>query len=153
MGAAYFYHLTRSGPDSVLQSLLGKSVQAGWRIAVRGTDLEVLRRIDELLWLRPEDGFLAHGLAGGDYDADQPILLTTAPDLPNGAECVMSIGGAEVSADEVKALTRVCILFDGQDGAALQTARGQWKALTTAGCQAQYWSEDSGSWEKKAESG
>ena len=32
-------------------------------------------------------------------------------------------------------------------------ARGQWKALTGAGCAAEYWSEESGRWEKKAESG
>ena len=59
--------------------------------------------------------------------------------------------GAEVSADEVQRLERVCVLFDGNDMAALDRARGQWKALTEAGCSAQYWSEESGSWEKKAE--
>jgi DNA polymerase-3 subunit chi len=48
-------------------------------------------------------------------------------------------------------MARVCILFDGNDDAALDTARGQWKALTRAGCSAQYWSEESGRWEKKAE--
>ena len=40
---------------------------------------------------------------------------------------------------------------DGNDPAALDIARGQWKALTDAGCAAQYWSEESGRWEKKAE--
>ena len=30
-------------------------------------------------------------------------------------------------------------------------ARVQWKTLTDAGCSAQYWSEESGRWEKKAE--
>jgi DNA polymerase-3 subunit chi len=34
----------------------------------------------------------------------------------------------------------------------VQAARVQWKALTGAGCAAQYWSEESGNWEKKAES-
>jgi len=56
-----------------------------------------------------------------------------------------------VSAEEVQALERVCILFDGRDEAALQAARSQWKALTAAGCAAQYWSEESGRWQKKAE--
>jgi DNA polymerase-3 subunit chi len=44
----------------------------------------------------------------------------------------------------------VCILFDGLDGEALSHARGQWKALTDAGCAARYWSEESGKWEEKA---
>jgi DNA polymerase-3 subunit chi len=48
-------------------------------------------------------------------------------------------------------MERVCILFDGNDDAAVQVARGQWKALTGAGCAAQYWSEAGGRWEKKAE--
>ena len=58
---------------------------------------------------------------------------------------------ADVKADEVAALDRVCILFDGLDEIALNKARGQWKALKDAGASAQYWSEESGNWEKKAE--
>ena len=63
----------------------------------------------------------------------------------------MSVHGAEVSATEIAALERVCILFDGNDPEALDHARGQWKALKAAGASAQYWSEESGRWEKKAE--
>jgi len=64
---------------------------------------------------------------------------------------VMSVHGAEVSAEEVGVLDRVCILFDGMDEAAVAHARTQWKALKDAGASAQYWSEESGRWEKKAE--
>lgn len=65
----------------------------------------------------------------------------------------MCVGGADVTEAEVKALERVCILFDGHDAAALNHARGQWKALTDAGCAAQYWAQDEGRWTKKAEKG
>ncbi|PIV75319.1 MAG: DNA polymerase III subunit chi [Rhodobacteraceae bacterium CG17_big_fil_post_rev_8_21_14_2_50_65_11] len=153
MGAAYFYHLTRSSAEATLRSLLGKSRQAGWRVVVRGRSEGMLDRLDEGLWLRPEDGFLPHGRAGGPHDADQPVLLTVGAGVPNGATCLMSVEGAEVSPDEVTAMDRVCILFDGADEVALVHARGQWKALTGAGCAAQYWSEAGGTWEKKAESG
>jgi DNA polymerase-3 subunit chi len=51
----------------------------------------------------------------------------------------------------VQRLERVCVLFDGNDPSAVETARGQWRNLTGAGCSAQYWSEESGRWEKKAE--
>ena len=84
-------------------------------------------------------------------DADQPVLLTVSPDAANAPNCVMSVHGADVAADEVAALDRVCVLFDGNDEAALNHARGQWKALKEAGASAQYWSEESGRWEKKAE--
>ena len=62
----------------------------------------------------------------------------------------MAIDGAEVGADEVQALQRVCILFDGHDDTAVAHARSQWKALTGAGCGAQYWAQEDGRWQKKA---
>ena len=48
---------------------------------------------------------------------------------------------------------RVSVIFDGNDPEAVNQARAQWKALTDAGCAAQYWSEESERWEKKAERG
>ncbi len=151
MGAAYFYHLTQRPLEVTLPTLLEKSRAAGWRVVVRGTSDDRMRWLDERLWLQGDESFLPHGVAGGGFDADQPVLLTCAADLPNQAVCLMSVDGAEVSADEVSTLERVCVLFDGNDGTALQRARDQWKALTTAGVSAQYWSEESGRWEKKAE--
>lgn len=151
MGAAYFYHLTRVPMEATLPMLLDRALKAGWRVAVRGTTDARLDWLDEKLWLL--EGFLPHGRAGGEYDADQPVLLTTATAAPNGAACVMAIDGAAVTAEEVGALERVCILFDGNDPAAVDGARDQWRALTSAGCAAQYWSQDGGRWEKKAEAG
>ncbi len=151
MGAAYFYHLTQRPLEATLPVLLEKSLAAGWRVAVRGVDPGRMEWLDQKLWLGPEDGFLPHGLAGGAHDARQPVLLTVGEPLANTPACLMSVDGAEVSAEETARLDRVCILFDGQDAQAVDRARGQWKALTGAGCAAQYWSEESGRWEKKAE--
>ncbi len=151
MGAAFFYHVTRRPLEVTLADLLGKSLQRGWRVAVRGGDAARLDWLDEKLWLGPEEGFLPHGRAGGPQDADQPILLTTETAAPNDPAVLMVLDGAGVAPDEVARLERVCILFDGQDSRAVEAARGQWRTLTQAGCAAQYWSEDSGRWEKKAE--
>ncbi|MGX9353874.1 DNA polymerase III subunit chi [Roseobacteraceae bacterium S113] len=151
MGAAYFYHLTQRPLEATLPVLLEKSLQAGWRVAVRGRDAARLDWLDEKLWLGADEGFLPHGRAGGGHDAHQPILLTTEAQAPNGATCVMAIDGAMIAPEEVGALERACILFDGNDPDAVQAARVQWKTLTGAGVSAQYWSEESGRWEKKAE--
>lgn len=151
MGAAFFYHLTRRPLEGTLPVLLGKALAAGWTVAVRGTDPARMAWLDEKLWLGADDGFLPHGLAGGPHDADQPVLLTCSPEAANAPQCVMAVDGAEVAPQEVAGLQRVCILFDGHDAAAVSHARVQWKALTDAGCPAQYWSEESGRWEKKAE--
>ncbi|KIN64879.1 DNA polymerase III subunit chi [Sulfitobacter noctilucicola] len=150
MGAAYFYHLTRRPLVETLRMLLGKSLENDWRVAVRGTNAGGLQQLDQALWLGPEAEFLPHGIADGEHDADQPVLLTTA-EAANRPNCLMSVHGAAVTAEEVGAMERVCVLFDGEDEEALQTARGQWKTLKDAGASAQYWSEESGRWEKKAE--
>ena len=129
--------------------LIGKARGAGWRVLVRGSDMSLLKRLDEVLWLGSDDGFLPHGMAGGPYDEDQPVLLGDVSS--EGFSCLMSVAGGEVTATEVTNLDRVCILFDGHDGNALTHARGQWKALTDAGCNAQYWAQEDGRWTKKAE--
>lgn len=152
MGAAYFYHLTQTPLEQTLPTLLEKCRGAGWRVAVRGTDTTRLDWLDEKLWLVGDGSFLPHGRAGGLHDADQPILLTDQTAAANAPDCVMCIDGAEIADAEVTALERVCILFDGHDDAAVTKARAQWKSLTGAGCSAQYWSQESGRWEKKAES-
>lgn len=151
MGAAYFYHLTRRPLEATLPILLDKALAAGWRVAVRGTDMARMTWLDQKLWLGAEDAFLPHGLSGGPHDAAQPVLLTVEGAAANDPHCVMSIDGAVVMPEDVAQLDRVCVLFDGNDDIALNTARDQWRTLKTAGCAAQYWSEESGRWEKKAE--
>lgn len=151
MGAAYFYHLTRKPVEVTLPLLLAKSLEAGWRVYVRGTDLDRMKWLDEKLWLGSEEGFLPHGVEGGEHDSDQPVLLGTSDAAANAANCVICIDGAETSADEVQDYERVSILFDGNNDDAVALARTQWKALVDGGCSAQYWSEEDGSWQKKAE--
>ena len=155
MGAVYFYHLTRNPVEVTLATLAEKSLSAGWRVEVRGRSQDQLKSLDAALWLR--EGFLPYGIAGGAHDAAQPILLTLDGEAVSGkaggnaASCVMSTYGAEVTPEDIHVAERTCILFDGHDEAALTYARGQWKALTDAGVAAQYWSEESGKWQKKAE--
>ncbi|PIE14507.1 MAG: DNA polymerase III subunit chi [Rhodobacterales bacterium] len=153
MGAVFFYHLTRNPLERTLPMLLGKSRERGWSVVVRGTDRARLAQLDEALWLGPEEAFLPHGMAGGPHDALQPVLLTDAPDAPNGAQCLMAIDGAGIDVGEVDGFERACLIFDGNDQSAVAAARVQWKTLVDAGCSAQYWSEESGRWQKKAESG
>ncbi len=153
MGAVYFYHLTRSPLEAALPMLLERARAAGWRVLVRGTDRSRLEWLDERLWLGGEEEFLPHGLAGGEFDSEQPVLLTSGRDNPNDAACLISVDGAGVDPEEAASFERVCILFDGNDSSAVETARAQWKALAGAGCRLQYWAQEGGRWKRKAESG
>lgn len=151
MGAAFFYHLTDSPLEATLPLLLGKCREAGWRVLVRGSDPALLERLDKVLWEADPNSFLPHGMAGGEHDAQQPVLLGDVPF--DGFQCLMSVAGANVMPDEINASDRTCILFDGHDPAAVEFARGQWKTLTDAGVAAKYWAQENGRWTQKAESG
>ena len=151
MSEIYFYHMTRTPLEATLPLLLTKSLQAGWKVLVRGRDAAQLKWLDEKLWLGDEAGFLAHGLAGGDHDAEQPVLLTTIPGNPHAANAIISVDGAALDADEIAGLKRAMILFDGNDPDAVAQARIQWKTLTGAGLKAQYWAQEGGAWEMKAQ--
>lgn len=154
MGEAFFYHLTDEPLEAALPVLLVKARQKGWIVEVRGRDAAHLARLDRHLWSGADDAFLPHGLAGGPHDALQPVILCLEGQrADNAPSCVMSVDGADVSADECAGLARVCILFDGQDPAALDRARGQWRDLTGAGVTAQYWAQEGGRWIRKATSG
>lgn len=152
MGLVLFYHLIQSAPEDTLAVNVPRALAQGWRVMVRGTDPGALDRLDGALWLKGgEDSFLPHGREGGPHDADQPVLLGQG--LPvNGARVLALVDGAGAEDAEIAAMERVWVLFDGNDPDRLQAARAQWKAMTAAGHTAQYWSEDSGRWEKKAES-
>ncbi len=152
MGTVMFFHLMQSAPADTLAINAPRALGQGWRVMVRGTDLAALEHLDAALWLKGgDDSFLPHGLEGGPHDADQPVLLGLGTPA-NGAKVLALVDGAGATDDEIAAMERVWVLFDGNDPDRLQSARGQWKAMTSAGHAAQYWSEETGRWEKKAES-
>jgi DNA polymerase III subunit chi len=152
MGMVMFYHLMRSTPAETLGTNLPRALAQGWRVMIRGTDPGSLDRLDGQLWLQGgEESFLPHGREGGSHDADQPVLLGQGRAV-NGAKVLALIDGARAEDAEISTMERVWVLFDGSDETRLQAARGQWKDVTAGGHAAQYWSEESGRWEKKAES-
>lgn len=151
MAVAMFYHLTRSSPEETLAALLPRALAQGWRVMIRSPDRARLERLDLALWTDPPESFLPHGMEGGPKDAQQPVLLGQGTAV-NGAAGLFLLDGAEVTPEEARPMERVWLIFDGGDGSAVQAARVKWKALTAAGIAAQYWSEESGRWEKKADS-
>ena len=86
MAEVYFYHLTSSPLEQALPDLLEKVRGNNWRALIRSTDQTRLTKLDTHLWQYRENAFMPHGLAGGDHDADQPILLTTGTENTNNSE-------------------------------------------------------------------
>lgn len=132
--------------------LLARSLAAGWRVAVQMRSEALMTRLDERLWIHPADGFLPHGIAGGAQDARQPVLLACGAAVGNDPACVIALEGADLPPDQARGLERGCILFDGHDLGAVEHARGQWRSLTRAGIEAQYWAQEASGWVMKATS-
>jgi DNA polymerase-3 subunit chi len=151
MGVVMFYHLARSSAEETVAKLADRAMTQGWRLMARASTPAALDRLDSWLWLHPEDGFLPHGVEGGPNDADQPLLLGQGAAI-NGAKGVFLLGALPVDPDEARAMERIWLLFDAADQEQLAAARLQWKAVTAAGLPAQYWSEETGRWQMKAES-
>ena len=150
MSEVYFYHLTRQRVDQALRPLLGKCLANGWRVLIRGREEAEIRQLDDALWQGPAEEFLPHGLAGAAQEADQPVLLALEGHKEQH-DCLICVGGSAVTADEVLASKRVCILFQDDNVLHMQTARSQWSSLAEAGIAAKYWSQAQGNWELQAE--
>ena len=146
MAELRFYHLEKSELERALPPVLEKCLQRGWRAIVRGGSEERLDALDSSLWTYKDESFLPHGR---DKPERQPVYLTAQGGNPNGAQVLFLIDGAE--AGDLSGFERACLMFDGRDQVALDSARARWKEAKEAGIIASYWRESaSGKWEKQA---
>jgi DNA polymerase-3 subunit chi len=145
-----FYHLEGQPLERVLPTLLERSLERGWRVAVQSSAEERVEALDAQLWTYRDDGFLPHGTHREPTAADQPILLTVKDDNPNGASVRFLIDGVPMPAD-AQAYQRIVLLFDGSDDDAVAAARTRWSEAKSAGFEVTYWQTDAGGrWVKKA---
>ncbi len=143
-----FYHLTRTGADQALPTLLGRTLSAGQRAVVICGGPDRVAALDASLWLCPEPDWLPHGTAATGAADLQPIWLTTEDEAPNNARFLFLLDGA--GSRRLDQFDRVFDLFDGQDEAAVIAARQRWKAAKEAGHTLTYWQQTTRGWEKKA---
>jgi len=143
-----FYHLEPRPLEAVLPALLEKTLERGWRAVVEVGSTERAEALDSHLWTYREDSFLAHGLAGDETDAHQPVLITTGADNPNRANVRFFVDRAvPQSADGYE---RIVYMFSGHDPDAVAEARLAWVALKGDNALTYWQQEANGRWVKKA---
>jgi DNA polymerase III subunit chi len=148
MAEILFYHLEARPLEAVMPLLLEKTLERGWRAVVEVGSRERAEALDAHLWSYRDDSFLAHGLAGEDTDAHQPVLLTTDTDNRNAANVRFFVDGALPQSGE--GYQRIVVLFSGHDPDALAAARIAYRDLRAAN-DVTYWQQDeTGRWVKKA---
>src|SRR4051794_39000864 len=125
MTEVLFYHLQDVTLESVLPSLLEKSIERGWRVVVQAGSEERADAIDAHLWVYRDDSFLPHGIWRDGDAQQQPILLSLTDDNLNGANVRFLIDSA-VLPEDAGIYDRVVLIFDGNDEDALLAARQAW---------------------------
>jgi DNA polymerase-3 subunit chi len=151
MTETLFYHLERRSLEDILPGLVEKSLQRGWRAAIKTDSSERSDALDSLLWTYDDQSFLAHAQLGDGEPAGQPVLISVEDGNPNSAQIFFYVGGAQPADwNTLSDLARVVLLFDGRDAEALAAARAAWKEAKSAGHDVTYWKESlSGKFEKQ----
>lgn len=144
----WFYHLEKVRLETVLPELLTKVLQRDWRAYVHCAQHDMLDALSQGLWGYSDTSFLAHSIEGEAFDKDQPIILGTCANAPNEPQVYLSV--SPIDMPDIKAYSRVIILFEGDDETHLDWARAQWKRLKSDKFEMSYWQFGSqGRWEKK----
>lgn len=148
MADVLFYHLESQSLETVLPSLLEKTLERGWKAVVEVGSDERATALDSHLWTYRDDAFLPHGREGTGREQRQPILLTTGNGNANGADVRFFVDRAVPRT--VESYRRLVFLFSGLDPEAVAEAREAWKRLRDI-AEVTYWQQDgSGRWSRKA---
>jgi DNA polymerase-3 subunit chi len=140
-----FYHLTRTALEPALGRLLERVLDSGLRAVVRASSAERVEALNRALWLFGRDSFLPHGSRADGEAESQPVFLTDQDDVPNGATVLVLVDGAEA---DPAPFSRCLYLFDGNDQAAVEHARGLWRGWRERGAALTYWQQGERGWQK-----
>ncbi len=145
-----FYQLSRDPAEVAVARIAAKALPAGQRMLVVAGDEALLGRVSATLWGRVRESFLPNGMAGGEDDARQPILLATelaGGGAANGAGVVAFADGVWREMPEGGGGFARALLFFDETG--LMPARALWKVLgERAGVTRAFWKQEDGRWVK-----
>ena len=145
-----FYQLSRDAAEVAVAQIAAKALPAGQRMLVVAEDEALLGRLSTALWSRVKDSFLPNGMAGGEHDARQPILLATRLDgagAANGAGVVAFADGVWREMPEGGGGFARALLFFDEGG--VVPARALWKVLgERADVSRAFWKQEDGRWVK-----
>lgn len=119
-----FYQLSRDPVERVVAMLARKALAGNARLLVVHGNHAAREGISRELWRAGPEEFLANGEADGPGAADQPILLSAAPDPLNSARIVMLADGTWRA--EALGFDRALLIFGAGD---TEAAREVWRAL------------------------
>ena len=140
-----FYHLAAHPLERVLPRIAERVLAGGGRLLIVAGDEALADSLDLGLWTYSPDSFLPHGRAGGEGEADEPILISATATAANGARHIALADG--IWREEALAFDRAFHFFDAGTVAA---ARAAWRTLDKRdGVEPRYWAQDeAGRWSR-----
>ena len=149
MSEIRFYHLRTKTAAQALPEILATALESCRRVVIKTADEKAVTSLNDYLWTYQADAFLPHGNKKDGHAADQPIWITADNDNPNGAQILITTGGAIPEKPEDYALC--CEMLEDSDPEQVTAARTRWKAYKEQEFELTYWQQtDKGGWEKKA---
>lgn len=138
-----FYLLESGGPELALAPLAAKVLETGGRLLVVAAEAGQREALSRALWSYRPESFLANGLAGGEADARQPILIADGLTPANGARYLALADGVWREPGEGD-FERILLVF-GEAGR--MAARETWRLLKgRAGWDCRFWRREGGRW-------
>tara|TARA_R110002049_G_scaffold22908_4_gene81400 strand:- start:743 stop:1183 length:441 start_codon:yes stop_codon:yes gene_type:complete len=131
MSRIQFYHNTED-PLALACELTTRAVAGGRRVALRMSDADAARRIDQLLWSFDQLAFVPHVAVDSPLAGETPVVIAVAGAPAPWPEHDLLFNLAEdVAADFAEFRTVVEIV--GRDEASKQPARARWMHYKQAG--------------------
>jgi DNA polymerase-3 subunit chi len=140
-----FYHLAAHPLERVLPRIAERVLASGGRLLIVAGDEALAAGLDQSLWSYAPESFLPHGRAGGESEADEPVLISATPTAANGARNIALADG--IWREEALTFDRVFHFFDAET---VEAARAAWRTLDKQeGVEPRYWTQDeAGRWSR-----
>ena len=110
--------------------ILGRARSQDWRAIVRCATDSIAEELYNELWCQPSETFIGLGLAGGEYDSDQNVLVGTSRTTKDSVDFLIAIGEAQIDPEEVGNYKRVSLVFSNIVQKEMETSRQQWKNIS-----------------------
>ncbi len=142
-----FYRLTTLPITKAAPKLIEKIYYSGQALVVIAESEELMRSVDDGLWVYSTKHFIPHATFSDEYPSDQPVYLTTKIENPNQASITMALGKIELDDAPV---SKLLYMFDGNIPEQLEFARKKWKSYQGSEYSLVYWQQNiDGGWEKQ----
>ena len=143
-----FYRLTTLPIIKAAPKLIEKIYYSKQRLVVISETEEMIKTLDDGLWVYSTKHFIPHGTFLDLHPKDQPVYLANKVENPNEATVAMALGRVDL---EDFPVNKYLYMFDGNDQGQLEFARKKWKFHQDAGNIVTYWQQKmDGAWEKTA---